>query len=65
MSKIKLVFNDLAAPSAGKGIDIETFKQFANLTDMISERAFILFSTRKAGLIDLEGIYPSMNDLLR
>lgn len=51
------MFNDLAAPSGGKGIDIDTFKQFSQFSDMVAERAFVLFSTKKPGLIDLEGIY--------
>lgn len=56
MAKIKLVFNDLAAPTGGKGIDIDTFKQFSQLSDMIGERAFVLFANKKPTLIDLEGM---------
>jgi hypothetical protein len=51
-----LVFNDLAATSGGKGVDIDTFKQFSQLSDMIAERAFVLFASKKPTLIDLEGI---------
>ena len=54
--KIKLVFNDLAAPNRGKGIDIDTFKQFSQLSDMVAERAFVLFASKKPTLIDLEGM---------
>eukprot|EP00026_Physarum_polycephalum_P002907 Phypoly_transcript_02916.p1 GENE.Phypoly_transcript_02916~~Phypoly_transcript_02916.p1 ORF type:complete len:851 (+),score=199.49 Phypoly_transcript_02916:105-2555(+) len=54
VTKIKLVFNDLAATSGGKGIDIDTFKQFSQLSDMIAERAYVLFATKKPTLIDLE-----------
>ncbi len=57
LQKLKIVFNDLAAASKGQGIDIETFKQFARMADMIAERSFILFAIKKPGLIDLEGIY--------
>lgn len=56
MAKIKLVYNDLAAPSGGKGIDIETFKQFSGFSDMVAERAFVLFAQKKPTLIDFEGM---------